>query len=159
MSRHTENLEPKEALFCEAYGRIDSATYNQAEKSAIFAGYAEKSARSTAWRLKKRPEIQKRLSEIFEENAAQNKGRLLSHLEYNYKEAVKERKWSEANTACKLQAQMCGFLLESGVGTDSPEASELDEQQRADLDEFIAWKHRQLLRPAKDEDSKASATG
>jgi len=145
MSRNTENLEPKEEAFCQAFACIESETYGHGTNSAISAGYSEKSARSTAWRLRKRPEVQARIAELYDSNLEKHSGKIVSDLEYHRKLALAKNDIASANRATELMGKSIGLFYERSSPTDDLERTELDEQGRQDLDEYIAWKHSQML--------------
>lgn len=160
MSRNKTQLEVKEELFCQAYAVIESETYGKVKDSTVAAGYAEKNAKTQGWRLKRRPQVQARIQELLADNIEKHSSKVLSDLEHHRQLAIAKGDIASANKCSELLGKSLGLFYERSSPTaDEIERQELDEQQRADLDEFIAFKHRQLLRPAKDDDSKASATG
>ena len=146
MSRHTKNLEPKEEAFCQAYACIESETYGHGTNSAISAGYAEASARTQAWKLRKRPEVQARIAELYDSNLEKHSGKIISDLEKHRSLAIAKGDIASANKASELQGKaIAGMFYERSAPADNLEQVELDEQQRADLNEYIAWKHGQML--------------
>lgn len=133
----SDHLTAKQEMFCRHYASVDSATYGKKFDSAIAAGYAEKSAAEMAGRLTNNNPLSMALIEkIYSENARKNKGRLLSHLEYNRKGAVKAGKWDAANTSCKLQAQIFGFLFESQDGIVELERRKISAKDSETADMF-----------------------
>jgi phage terminase small subunit len=157
MSRHTENLEPREEAFAVAFACIESETYGHGTNSAIAAGYAENSARTQAWKLRKRPEVQARIAELYELNLEKHAGKILSDLEHHRKLALAKNDIASANKATELQGKAIGMFYERSAPQESFEQKQLTEQQRKDQDEYNAWKTRQLLRPTDtEEDSKAT---
>jgi len=137
-----KQLNPKQEAFCQAYANIDSDTYNFKAKSAEDAGY--KSPGNTASNLFKMPLILTRIRQIHDSNVSRNLGRLLSRAEHIYKESMKHKDRTNANTAIKLQMQCCGFLRES----DSPQRTEqvkLTEQQAEEAKKFAQWRLKQQL--------------
>ena len=131
MEKKSTELSPKQAMFCELYARVESETYSEKKASAIAAGYAEGSASEMARRLTNDNLMSMaRIEKIYEENAREHKGRILSNLEFQRRGAIKAEKWDAANTSCKLQAQIFGFLLADSVsGVEDSEQKKLTEAE------------------------------
>ena len=58
----SKRLTPQQRLFCEHYARCFNGTL-----AAKRAGYSERSAHDSAWRLMKNPAVQARLQELYDE--------------------------------------------------------------------------------------------
>ena len=79
-------LTPKQESFCVHYTTIGAETFSNGTKSAIAAGYSDKSAYSQACTLLKNPKIQQRVRELHSENMGRNNitiDKVLADLEHD----------------------------------------------------------------------------
>ena len=65
-------LNLQHEMFCTAYACLGAETFSHATKSAIKAGYSEKTAYSQGSKLLKKPEIQQRIRELFAAHLSRN---------------------------------------------------------------------------------------
>lgn len=124
-------LTEKQLAFCEAYGSLDSETYQKRAASYIVAGYAEKAAAQGASRLMHNPKIIKCLNEIYDQNVIEHKPRILSNFEYHRLKALAAGKYEAANNANKYMAQMMGFLKAEETSV-TVEQGKLDDAEAAE---------------------------
>ena len=82
----TKDLTIKQESFCVHYTTIGTEAFGNGTKSAIGAGYSEKSAYSQASALLKNPKIQQRIKELHAENVSRNNitvDKVLADLEHD----------------------------------------------------------------------------
>ena len=130
-----KGLSLREENFCISYATIGSDTYSNGTKSAIDAGYSEKSAHSAAWRLLKKTKILQRNTEIQQEQMQRlnlNSDKVLADLEHVRCEALRKGELSNAIRASELQGKSLGMF---GVGTlvlDVERERELTDAEQAE---------------------------
>jgi len=127
-----KTLNPKEQLFCSNYCAIGTPTFCRTEKSAIAAGYSEKSARNSATALLKRPEIQERISELNKENLSRNNvtvDKVLTDLEHTRLLAIEKGELSTATRCSELQGKYLVMFSDKHVFSPS-EQQQLTAEQR-----------------------------
>ena len=143
MGKKQIKCTPQQEIFCQAYANIDSTTFNSKYKSAQAAGVAKHTASQTASKWMVKRYIHDRIDEIIEENNLKwPKSIMMAKLE----KLRKTTKNDNVKATCmKLQLQTMGYLKEFPDMNIAVERKELDEQQEADLKEYIAYKHRRML--------------
>jgi len=138
-----KRLTPQQKLYCWHYASVESESWSKGGKSAELAGY--KSSGNSATALLKKPKIQARIQEILKENYSENRSKCLSHFEFIFNRSVAKDDMANANVAAKHFAQACGYLRESGLPSDKKEQQELTTEQQELFDEYLAFRHQQLL--------------
>ena len=139
-------LNLRQSLFVKYY--LDGDTKGNAYKSAIKAGYSHKFALQAAPRLLENVSIKPAM----EAKQAVMEAEDVNSREFvtkSFLELAKTTKGKDNGTytrALENLAKNSGWY--EADNEQQREHSELNEQQQADLDEFIAWKHRQMLRGA-----------
>ena len=109
-------LTPKEESFCRFYGDPESPHYSRPTAAAIAAGYAEKSAWSTAWKLRHRSHVQARLM-VFQKAAFAAAGKVLTDLEHTRLAALEKGDLAVAARCSELAGKHLGLFLENSVLT------------------------------------------
>jgi len=109
-------LSPREEAFCRFFGDPESLHYGRPTKAAVAAGYPEKSAWNTAWKLRRRPKIQARLAE-FQAAATAAAGKVLSDLEHERLLALEKGDVASAIRASELAGKHLGLFFERNVLT------------------------------------------
>jgi hypothetical protein len=113
-------LTPREEAFCVAFGDPESLHYGRPTKAAVAAGYPEKSAWNTAWKLRRRPRIIARLGE-FQAAAKAVAAKVLTDLENTRLLALEKGDLAVAARCSELQGKHIGMFYERNVLTlDSP---------------------------------------
>jgi hypothetical protein len=108
MNKKTKTLTPQERLFCSNYCSIGTPTFSKAEKSAIAAGYSEKSARNTATDLLKRDDIKAYIYELNADNLTRNgvtTDKVLQDLEHTRLLSIEKGDYSTATRCSELQGK------------------------------------------------------
>ena len=108
LAKTDEMLSPKEELYCSNYTAIGTPTFGFKERSAVAAGFSEKSARNTATKLMKRPEINQRISELNAENMSRNNintDKVLSDIEHTRLLALEKQDLTNARECSNLQGK------------------------------------------------------
>ena len=116
-------LNPKEQLFCSHYTAIGTPTFCHAERSAIQAGYSEKSARNSATALLKRADIQKRIAELNNENLSRNRvttDKVLRDLENTRILALDKQDLSTATRCSELQGKYLALFHSDKQQPENP---------------------------------------
>jgi hypothetical protein len=107
-------LTPKEEAFCRFYGDPESQFYSRPTAAAKAAGYAEKSAWNTSWKLRRRPQIIARLAE-FQKAATAAASKVLSDLENTRLQALAAGDWATSARCSQLQGQALGLFYERNI--------------------------------------------
>ena len=107
-------LTPREEAFCVAFGDPESLHYGRPTKAAVAAGYPEKSAWNTAWKLRRRPRIIARLAE-FQAAATAAASKVLSDLENTRLQALAAGDWATSARCSQLQGQALGIFYERNI--------------------------------------------
>ena len=140
-------LNLRQSLFVKYY--LDRDTKGVCEASMLKAGYKPKYAHH--WNTKI-------LDNIGIKEAIEYKQAVIEVKEENSRELVTRNMFMAAKI-CLDKGDLTGYIrIMENLGKNcgwyeadneqQRERTELNEQQQADLDEFIAWKHRQMLRGA-----------
>jgi len=144
-----KELTAKEEAFCVAYTTIGSETFSNGTKSAIEAKYAEDSARTQAWRMLRKEHIKKRILELYDKNMDRNLitvDKVLADLEHDKLLAREHHQYGVAKGCTELQGKYLAMFTDRNIVNEDTEKQELTERQRKDLDDYIVWKRRQLLK-------------
>ena len=120
-------LTPRELAFCRFYGDPQSVSYGRATKSAVLAGYAEKSAWTTGWKLRHRPSIRAKLAE-YDAAVQVAVGRVLADLENERIAAMEKGDIASAVRATELQGKHLAMFKEN-VEITLPMARAYTEQE------------------------------
>jgi hypothetical protein len=132
IEKETRELTPQEVLFCDAYADAESETYGNATESAKLAKYT--SPHNAAWKLKQRPAVRDRLSQIYEKNKA-NIGKVMSDLEHERLLAIKKGDLSTAVRCSELQGKRYGAFSDRFViSADEQPKHEMSPEKEAELD-------------------------
>jgi phage terminase small subunit len=126
-----KTLEPREDLFCSNYTAIGTETFSHKERSAVSAGYSEKSAGNAATALLRRPEIQQRIDELKAENRRRNNvstDSVVENLTHDRDMARAKGDWAAAIRADELIGKTLGCFTDVQV-LDEPARRELDAQE------------------------------
>ena len=145
-----DKLTPRQDSFCLHYTTIGSETYSHGTKAALAAGYSESSAHVTATKLLKQEAIQNRIIELHAENMKRNLitvDKVLADLEHDKLLAREHHQYGVAKGCTELQGKFLAMFTDRYVNEDA-EKTELTEQQEKDMQDYIAWKRRQLLKQA-----------
>jgi phage terminase small subunit len=100
-------LTPRKEQFCQRFIECANAT-----RAARAAGYSQRSARNTAYRLMRDVRVVERIAELHADTArAHCRGIeiLLSKLEAVYRRSFEDHQYAVATRAIELQAKLAGF--------------------------------------------------
>ncbi len=137
----TKTLTPKQDSFCVHYTTIGAETFSNGTKSAIAAGYSEKSAYSQACNLLKNPKIQERLKELYTENMQRNNitvDKVLADLEHDKLMARKAGQYAVAKGCTELQGKYLAMFTDNTNVTDTVKQRELDEREAKEAERLAA---------------------
>lgn len=136
MSKKTKEFDPRSDLFCSNYTAVGTPTFGHKERSAVDAGFSEKSARNRATALLRRPVIQQRISELQAANRQRNNvsvDSVILNLTHDRDSARAKGDWQAAIRADELLGKIVGCFAER-VQFVAPEIQrELDASERAGL--------------------------
>jgi len=141
-----KELTPKQENFCIHYTTIGGETFGNGTKSAIAAGYSEKSAYSQASTLLKSPKIQQRIKDLHAENMSRNNitvDKVLADLEHDKIMARHAGQYSVAKECSVAQGKYLAMFTDNvkqsgdgltiNVSTDNePQTPEERRQEIAD---------------------------
>ncbi len=105
-----KGLSQREAAFAVHYTTIGSDTFSDGKKSAVAAGYSDRSAHVAASRLMKREKVGKRISELHSDNMQRNLitvDKVLADLEHDKVMARKHNQYAVAKGCTELQGIVC----------------------------------------------------
>ena len=111
-----EPLKPKQDSFCVHYTTIGSETFSNGTKSAIKAGYSEKSAYSQACALLKNPKIQQKIKELHAENMSRNNitvDKVLADLEHDKLMAREHHQYGVAKECSIAQGKYLSMFTDN----------------------------------------------
>ena len=111
-------LSPREELFCRFYGDPESPHYSRPTAAATAAGYAEKTAWNSAWKLRRRSHVQARLA-VFQKAAFAAAGKVLSDLENTRLLALAKSDLAVAARCSELQGKHLAMFTDK-VAVDDP---------------------------------------
>lgn len=135
----TRTLTPKQDSFCVHYTTIGAETFSNGTKSAIAAGYSEKSAYSQACNLLKNPKIQQRIKELHAENMSRNNitiDKVLADLEHDKLMARQVGQYAVAKSCTELQGKYLAMFTDNTNVTDTQRQRELDERESKEAEEI-----------------------
>lgn len=128
-------LSAKEEMFCRAYAAPESDTYGKAGKSAVFAGYPEKTASNMASKLRRKSNIDERIREIYKENET-GVGEVMSNLRYDRQLAEGKGDIATMARCDELMGKRYGLFTER-IGLDVEDVGrKLDEAEAAEAAEI-----------------------
>ena len=130
-------LSPQEEAFCRFFADPESLHYGRPTKAVVAAGYAEKSAWNTAWKLRRRPRIIARLAQ-FQAAATAAASKVLSDLENTRLQALAAGDWATSARCSQLQGQALGLFYERNIlSVDVP--GEYDERAALEARRITAY--------------------
>ncbi len=141
----TRTLTPKQDSFCVHYTTIGAETFSNGTKSAIAAGYSEKSAYSQACNLLKNPKIQQRIKELHAENMSRNNitiDKVLADLEHDKLMARQVGQYAVAKGCTELQGKYLAMFTDNINQTDTVRQRELDERESKEAEEIARLRLR-----------------
>ena len=151
--RKPEDLNPMELAFCEHYALVGSETYSNGTASAEKAGYAAKSAHTSAWKLLRRDVVRTRIQEIHAEQMSRlylTCDKFMSDIEHGKAVALGKGDIPGYLRGCELQAKYLGILVDRQRFELAPERQELDERERAECLQLAAIRLGCALSPPGD---------
>jgi phage terminase small subunit len=143
-------FDPREDAFCVFYTSIGSETFSKKEKSATEAGYSEGSAKNTATKLLRRPDIIARIQELHSQNMSRsniNPDTVLANIVHDRELARGKNDFSSALRADELLGKfLCLFTDKHSIVTEqtkqqTQEQSERTKEMAAMLEEQINKKY------------------
>jgi phage terminase small subunit len=146
MVTNAEQLNPKEDSFCIHYTTIGTETYSNGTRSAMEAGYAEKSAHTSAWKLLKRPAIRERVLELHTENMRRNMitvDKVLADIEHDKILARQKGDIASALRADELQGKYLAMFVERSQVETAEEVKQLTDKQQEEARRIAAILLRQ----------------
>ena len=140
----TKDLTIKQESFCVHYTTIGTEAFGNGTKSAIGAGYSEKSAYSQASALLKNPKIQQRIKELHAENVSRNNitvDKVLADLEHDKIMARQAGQYSVAKECSVAQGKYLSMFTDNvnqqGEGVQihlhRPEKDRTPEERRQEI--------------------------
>lgn len=128
-----DELTPKQEAFCVSYTTIGSVTFSCGVKSALAAGYAEKSAGVSACQLLKKDIIWDRIKALQAEHMSRNQitvDNILADLEHDKLLARENHQYAVAKGCTELQGKYLSMFADRHV-IESEEIQELKGLERA----------------------------
>ena len=125
-------LTPKQESFCVHYTTIGAETFSNGTKSAIAAGYSEKSAYAQASALLKNPEIRERVTQLHSENLGRNGitiDKVLADLEHDKLAAREAGQYGVAKGCSELQGKFLCMFVDRHMTEGADTIRELSERQ------------------------------
>ena len=141
-----KTINDKQEAFCQEYCRNG---YNGSEAYRTAYPKAKTGHSASAARLLANVSIKDRIAEIKEENEAwsgKNKELLDKLFMDRYRACVAKGDNTNAIRCLENKGRNVGFYEEDNK--QSQESAELKELQRQDIEDYKAWKRRQMLKPA-----------
>ena len=111
----TTTLTPKQESFCVHYASIGSETFSNGTRSALVAGYSERSAYSQASALLKNPKVKARITELHKavlEEALLSAGKVLGDIESTRQQALDKGDLAVALRASELQGKHLALFVD-----------------------------------------------
>ncbi len=145
-------LTPKQESFCVHYTSIGAETFSNGTKSAVAAGYSEKSAYSQASALLKNPKVKARITGLHAENMSRNMitiDKVLADLEHD---KLMARKAGQLNVAkeCSVAQGKYLAMFTDNVSIDPDRTREFSELERSEAKRIAAFLLDQPALPAPD---------
>ncbi len=131
-----KELSQREAAFAVYFTTIGSDTFSDGKKSAVAAGYSDRSAHVAASRLMKRDKVRNRISELHSENMQRNLitvDKVLADLEHDKIMARKHRQYGVAKSCTELQGKYLAMFIDR-LQTNDTKAEEIKENERKELE-------------------------
>ena len=129
----TRLLTPKQESFCVHYTTIGAETFSNGTKSAIAAGYSEKSAYAQASALLKNPKVQERVRQLHAENLGRNGitvDKVLADLEHDKLAARKAGQYGVAKGCTELQGKYLAMFANRYITDDAATIREYSEREQ-----------------------------
>ncbi len=152
-----KELSLKEDSYCIYYTTIGSDTYSNGTASAKEAGYSEHTARSTSWKLQRRPKIRERIQQLQAENMSRNyltTDKVLSDLEDTRIKGVKKKDLASAIRCSELQGKFFAMFSERTIWEREQQAGEstreFTEEESEDLREMANMLAKRKLERERD---------
>jgi hypothetical protein len=126
-------LTAKEEAFCVAFTDVDADSYGNGTESAKKAGYSTASAHNSAWKLRRRPKVQARLDELYEEIAGRRSltpNRVLSDIEDTRRRAITKGDLATAARCSELMGKTLALFRDCTQFIEPTKQVELNERER-----------------------------
>lgn len=131
-----DGLNAQERKFCDAFCDIGKPTCANATKSAIAAGYSEKSAHTCGWRLLRRAPIKQRVAEL----RGLRVDKVLSDLESTRLAALDKKDLAVATRCSELQGKSLKMFVErQEINAPAEELGMTAEEEQYQRD-YAAWR-------------------
>lgn len=127
---------PREELFARCYADFESDTFGNCTQSAIAAGYPEKYARTSGWKLIRRPRVLARIQALQSKNLPAE-GEVVADLKHVFKKAMAKGDLSTACRAAELLGKRLAMFRDVAV-VPTAEIAELTEAERAEAERVAA---------------------
>ena len=140
-----DGLNSQERKFCDAFTALGKPTCANATKSAIAAGYSEKSAHTCGWRLLRRAPIKQRVAEL----RGLSTDKVLSDLEITRLKALDKGDLAVATRCSELLGKSLKMFVERqeiNTPADEPQMTEEEERYRR---EYASWRLDQEAKKAR----------
>ena len=140
-----KELSQREAAFAVHFTTIGSDTFSDGKKSAVAAGYSERSAHVAASRLMKRDKVRNRISELHSENMQRNlitTDKVLADLEHDKVMARKHNQYSVAKGCTELQGKYLAMFTDR-LQTEPEEHQRLTVEEEQYHREYAQWRLQQ----------------
>ena len=144
----TTTLTPKQESFCVHYTTIGAETFSNGTRSAIAAGYSEKSAYSQACTLLKKPEIQQRVRELHSENLGRSNitiDKVLADLEHDKLAARQASQYGVAKSCTELQGKYLAMFTDRSLIEDVGKQREYTEREKEEARAIAKIRLSQML--------------
>ena len=141
-----KELSQREAAFAVHFTTIGNDTFSDGKKSAIAAGYSDRSAHVAASRLMKREKVRNRISELHSENMQRNLitvDKVLADLEHDKILARKDQQYAVAKGCTELQGKYLAMFtdrLQTEQSDAQKERTALSAAEEVLFDEWIEWR-------------------
>lgn len=129
----------KQESFCVHYTTIGSETFNHGTKSAIAAGYSEKSTHVAASRLLRRDKVRKRIMELHQEYMQRNMitvDKVLADLEHDKIMARKHHQYSVSKACTELQGKYLAMFTDN-INQTTEQPVKLSPEEIAELKPIV----------------------
>jgi phage terminase small subunit len=135
-------LSQREAAFAVHFTTIGSDTFSDGKKSAVAAGYSDRSAHVAASRLLKRDKVRNRISELHSENMQRNlitTDKVLADLEHDKVMARKHNQYSVAKGCTELQGKYLAMFTDR-LQTEPEEHRPLSAEEEAAARDYASFR-------------------
>ena len=130
-----KELSQREAAFAVHFTTIGDDTFGDGKKSAVAAGYSERSAHVAASRLRKREKVSKRISELHSDNMQRNLitvDKVLADLEHDKVMARKHNQYAVAKGCTELQGRYLSMFADRQIVETPERERELSEAAKTE---------------------------